>query len=173
MAEATTRGRRALFARLRGGAAQVRPPWSIDDADFTEVCKGTAACNACVQACPQTILTAGHAGYPIVDFARGACTFCGACVQACPEPCFQAEPRGKAWSLVAHVSQACVEQEGVSCRMCADACEADAIRFRPKLGGGSTVLIDRDACSGCGACLAPCPVNAISIAAPISIGAAT
>jgi ferredoxin-type protein NapF len=154
--------RRAVFARFRSGRAQLRPPWSRPEAAFTEAC---TQCGKCIAACPTRIITKGHAGYPIVDFANAACTFCGACADVCKDACFD-RGAGAPWSLKAKISSACVEPKGVACRMCADVCEPRAIRFRPKLGGGSTPTVGLDDCTGCGACLVPCPVNAITIAMP-------
>lgn len=99
----------------------------------------------------------------MVDFSRGACTFCAACAQACPEACFTTQRTGRPWALVAIVSTACIEAKGVACRLCEAGCEADAIRFRPRLGGGSHVTIDGTACTGCGACLPHCPVGALAV----------
>ena len=39
---------------------------------------------------------------------------------------------------------------------------AGAIRFRPTLGGVSQPELDRAACTGCSACVAPCPTHAIA-----------
>jgi ferredoxin len=43
-------------------------------------------------------------------------------------------------------------------------CEARAIAFPPRLGGCSLPQIDPARCTGCGACVAPCPTAAIEIA---------
>lgn len=160
--------RRAIFARLRGGPVQLRPPWSKAEGPFTDTC---TQCGKCIAACPTGILSKGHAGYPIVVFNGASCTFCGACVQACPEDCFEPVVARPAWGLKAAISPACVETKGVACRMCQEACDRDAIRFRPKLGGGSTPVVARADCTGCGACVGPCPVKAISIDLPESMEA--
>jgi ferredoxin-type protein NapF len=123
-------------------------------------------CHACLAACPTGVLAKGHAGYPIVVFAEARCTFCGACAQACDAGCFDRAGGRPPWPLKAGITRACVERKGVSCRMCQEVCEAGAIRFRPQLGGGSSPSIDVAACTGCGACVAPCPVEAVTITAP-------
>ncbi len=151
--------RRALFARLRGGPEQLRPPWTGNEDDFLEAC---TRCGKCVAACPTGLIAKGHAGYPIVEFSRASCTFCGACAEVCEPACISRAP-GPAWRLRARISQACVEPKGVTCRRCEEACDAAAIRFRPKLGGGATPSIDLELCTGCGACVAPCPVKAIAM----------
>lgn len=152
--------RRGLFARLRGGPEQLRPPWSRAEDVFVEAC---TQCGKCLAACPTGILTKGHAGYPIVDFTAAGCTFCGACATACEAGCFDREAAGRPWKLLARIAPSCVESKGVTCRMCEQACDAGAIRFRPKVGGGATAFILSGQCSGCGACVAPCPVKALSI----------
>lgn len=118
-----------------------------------------------MDACPTGLIATGHAGYPIVDFTPANCTFCGACREACSEGCFVSGASAP-WPLKAGISAACVETKGVSCRMCQDVCEAAAISFRPMIGGRSSPQIRTDDCTGCGACVAPCPVAAIAISNP-------
>jgi ferredoxin-type protein NapF len=65
---------------------------------------------------------------------------------------------------IASVSDACITQRDVECRICGEACDAGAIRFPPRLGGISRPLIDAERCTGCRDCVAPCPVQAISMA---------
>lgn len=158
----TAAARRALFAPLRGDSAQIRPPYTIDEEDFLERC---TRCGACLGACPTGLLTKGHGGFPIADFARGACTFCGACAKACTHGCLDLGAMPP-WALRATITQGCVERHKVTCRRCAETCPASAIKFSPILGGGSSPAILADRCTGCGACVSCCPVNAIAIAPP-------
>lgn len=65
--------------------------------------------------------------------------------------------------FVARIGSACVEPKGVSCRRCGEACDADAIRFRPIGGGIAAPTLSADACTGCGDCLSVCPTSAISL----------
>lgn len=153
--------RRALFNRLRGGQVQQRPPWSRGEQAFTDAC---TLCAKCIDICPTEILSKGIAGYPVVSFSAAHCTFCGKCADVCEADCFDRSGGRLPWSLAASITAACVEAKGVACRMCQEACERDAIRFRPKLGGGSIPSVDSLACTGCGACVTPCPVKAVSIA---------
>ncbi len=66
-------------------------------------------------------------------------------------------------TFLARISEACVEAKGVSCRRCGEACDADAIRFKPIGGGKAQALLSAGQCTGCGACLSVCPVNAIAL----------
>lgn len=64
---------------------------------------------------------------------------------------------------LAHIGAACVEPKGVACRRCGEACEADAISFRPLGRGMAAARLDAERCTGCGECLPVCPVSAISL----------
>lgn len=103
-------------------------------------------------------------GYPEVDFKRGECTFCGACATACKDGALpRAEGQAVPWSIKARIADTCLAQRGVECRICGDHCPVAAIRFSPRLGGPPLAEVVSGSCTGCGACVAPCPVNAISI----------
>lgn len=155
--------RRDLFNRFSGTATSMRPPWAVREAEFVEAC---TRCDACIRACPENIILRGSGGFPRLDFVRGGCTFCGDCAEACRDNAFLADRAGTApWALTAVVGQACLEHKGISCRACESWCEPRAIRFRPALGGRTDIRIEREACTGCGACVSTCPSRAITIAA--------
>ncbi len=65
---------------------------------------------------------------------------------------------------LARIGPECLAFRNVSCRNCGDACEEQAIRFRPVVMAAAQPEVDPDKCTGCGACVAPCPVQAIRIA---------
>jgi ferredoxin-type protein NapF len=102
---------------------------------------------------------------PYVDFARGGCTLCGGCADACVPQAILGGPPAPAWDLRAHISTACLESQGITCRVCETACDEAALRFQPMRGGRARVIVATDHCTGCGTCLATCPAGAISIAA--------
>ena len=58
------------------------------------------------------------------------------------------------------VTAECLARRGVECRVCADLCEPRALRFVPARGGIAQMRIDVERCTGCGDCIAPCPVGA-------------
>lgn len=151
--------RRFLRGRPRA-PAPLRPPWALPEGEFTDRC---SRCGDCLKACPTHILVPGEGGYPGVDFSRGECTFCGDCRTACPTGALA--PGEIPWRLTLSVAESCLPRSGVECRSCEDACEPAAIRFRPRLGGPSLPDIDLERCTGCGACVSPCPVGAISLKA--------
>ncbi|UCH75195.1 MAG: ferredoxin-type protein NapF [Rhodospirillales bacterium] len=147
----------------RGKADPIRPPWSLPEDRFTALC---STCGDCVDACPSSILVRGRGGYPEVNFGRGTCDFCGACADACADAC--AEPAfgprdGPPWQLAARFSSACLASQGITCRICAEWCDSRAIRFRLAVGGRALPEGDAAACTGCGACIAICPTQAVSL----------
>lgn len=155
-------GRRSF---LRGRFAPPRdailPPWTRPET-LAAACTG---CGACAEACPQAIVAMGAGQWPQVDFSGNECTFCGQCAEACPEPVF--DRTLPAFPHVAVIGQACFTVRGVVCQSCGDACPAGAIRFQPRLGGPARPSLDADRCTGCGACIATCPADAIAVAAPV------
>ncbi|MEH6584123.1 MAG: ferredoxin-type protein NapF [Halioglobus sp.] len=151
---------------LRGGSVsdELRPPWLADIASFTDSC---TRCGKCIELCPENIICAGDGGFPLVEFGLGECTFCGDCTNQCEAGLFHPAATGEypAWRHKALVSDHCLTNLGVMCRSCEDACEPMAIRF--PLAAGILVprpVIDIDACTGCGACVRPCPEQAIKMA---------
>jgi ferredoxin-type protein NapF len=153
---------RAQFLRgkFKGGQPAARPPWALAEDAFLEMC---SRCDACVGACPEGIIQRGRGGYPEVSFAHGACTFCEACVAACAPGALVRGSTSAPWTLRAVISSACLSAAGVTCRVCGEQCETSAIRFALAVGGVATPAVDATSCTGCGACVAPCPVAAIEV----------
>jgi len=153
--------RRGFFRGRPRPKAEIRPPWALPETEFIDRC---TRCNDCLKACPTQILIVGDGSYPTVDFSLGECTFCHDCVRSCqPKALLHHEPDQAAWPYKATIGEDCLPRQGVECRVCGDFCDARAIRFTPRLGGCAQPEIDAEKCTGCGACVAPCPVTAISI----------
>lgn len=155
--------RRRLFSR--GPKAVIntelpqRMPWLVDEQAFVSGC---TRCGRCLQACETSVIVQGEAGFPEVCFDNGECTFCGKCAEACPEPLFLSLQQ-KPWNQVAVISDRCLSLNAIECRSCGDMCEYAAIRFRLQAGGTAKPVLNVEDCTGCGACIRPCPVDAITI----------
>jgi ferredoxin-type protein NapF len=166
-------GRRAFLRgqNPRGSMVPCRPPWAMGEAHFIRAC---TRCGACVAACSTGLLAQGTGGFPEADFRRAHCTFCTDCAHACAEnarqsrqpPALDFSPGLPPWVLQVTISTACLPRQGVSCRSCEDNCEAGAIRFAPCQGYPAQPEITKSRCIGCGECVAPCPVHAISMQPP-------
>lgn len=137
----------------------VRPPYALPEARFAALCDG---CALCVPACPETVIRLDAARRPVLAFAHGECTFCDACVTACPTGALAPEG-ARPWTAKAEISGRCLAVGGVHCRGCGDVCPESAIRFVPRPDGRFLPAIDPAGCTGCGACVAPCPVDAVTV----------
>lgn len=132
-------------------------PWALPMEQFLDVCD---RCAACLPACPEAIIVRGDGGYPTVDFTKGGCSFCGDCATACSRGAFGTRD-GAPWTLTVRLTGSCLSSQGVACRVCGDFCEPRALSFALSAGGPMPPRIDPVSCTGCGACVAPCPVNAL------------
>ena len=149
--------------------AVLRPPWAVNESQFIETC---TRCDDCIEACPESILVRGDGGFPTVNFKQGECTFCAQCAQSCQIGAINIHnvkdnfSPDNAWDLDVVFSSKCLSLNAIVCRICGDSCEPHAIRFQLKVGGVSEPKITLDDCTGCGACLAICPVDAVQINKP-------
>jgi len=153
--------RRQFFSFNRNKETNItRPPWALEEEAFQDAC---TRCGDCIGVCPEKILIReGVNGFPRVDFQHGECTFCADCVQACPTTALS-HSQPSAWTITAYIGASCLAAQQVICTTCAEQCEAGAIRFTPVVGGAPQPEINPHACTGCGACVAPCPTQAIEV----------
>ena len=153
--------RQFLRGDFKTRRAPQRPPWALAEEPFLDAC---SRCGDCVPVCPTRIVVVVR-GYPELDFGQGECTFCGRCADACRDGALlRIAGQSVAWTIKAKIAESCLAQRGVECRVCGDPCAVTAIRFSPRLGGPPLPQVVRDSRTGCGACVAPCPVSAISLA---------
>lgn len=155
--------RRGFFRGRPRPKAENRPPWALPEIQFIDRC---TRCGECQKACPTQLITVGDGGYPSLDFSRAECTFCGDCAAICQPRALNRQPDVPPWALQAVISDGCLPKRGVECRTCGDFCDQQALRFLPRMGGSPIPDINLDRCTGCGACVAPCPTHAILILAP-------
>lgn len=140
-----------------GPATLPRPLGAWSEAVFAEACTG---CGDCARACPEHLIRRDAAGLAFMDVSQSACTFCGACTEACETGALDADTP---FPWRAQAGAGCLSASGVQCRACEDFCDERAIRFRLQTGGRALPEIDTDTCTGCGACIAPCPADAITL----------
>lgn len=152
--------RRALFkGRVKPANKLVRPPWLLSESLLLDQC---SQCGDCLRACPEVIIKLDADKLPQIDFSQGECTFCGECAKACSEPLFRdidTEP----WLNKALINNHCLTEQAVICQSCKDSCPTDAINLIFAVGKVPKPIVDYEACTGCGACIAPCPQQAITI----------
>ena len=149
--------KRSLFRAKRNISTDNLLPWIIDAKQFLDNC---TQCGDCLVACPENIIVKGDGGFPTVDFDLGECDFCGKCAGSCKEPIFT-EITETPWQKKALIDSTCLANQHIYCRSCAESCEAQALTFQ--IGISAVPQIDNDLCTGCGACVAPCPTKAIEV----------
>jgi ferredoxin-type protein NapF len=156
--------RQFLRGDFRGRKTVVRPPWAVSQNRFPSLCD---RCGHCRDACRARIILLTDSGYPQIDFKNGACSFCGDCARSCPTGALQKpETSSIPWGLQAQVSDRCLAFQGVVCLVCGEQCDARAISFLPGPTSAAVPAVDVDRCNGCGACVAPCPGQAVSMDYP-------
>tara|TARA_R110000772_G_scaffold58910_3_gene133512 strand:+ start:775 stop:1344 length:570 start_codon:yes stop_codon:yes gene_type:complete len=139
-----------------------RLPWA-DGPGIENSCTG---CGACVAACPENIIVLSENRKASVDFSKGECVFCEACAESCSEPVFinaALRAQRKPWIGSAFIDERCLSSRGITCQICKDQCPEAIISFPPVIGGAATPIVNAAGCTACGACLSPCPTEAIDI----------
>lgn len=151
-----------LRGDLSGTHCVIRPPWAVTEIEFTERCTG---CGDCIAVCPDRLIVAGRGRLPEMDFRRGGCDFCADCLVACKSRALipEADDGAGPWPLKATIQPHCLSLNAVVCRSCGEACDERAIGFKLEPGGVAVPTLDPVQCSGCGACFAVCPIQAIKL----------
>lgn len=141
--------------------APVRPPGALPEATFLTTCE---RCHACIEACPNRVLTpitgCGEAvdTTPQMAFVDGYCKRCRACADACSSGALRREVEGSAANpgIAEVIADHCLNQAGFAmCLSCQEHCPESAIDLRHL--GLPTVEASR--CTGCGACAFVCPTT--------------
>ncbi len=188
MAEIT----RMQFLRgdLKGDKTPFRPPWAIPEQYFVDFC---TRCDQCIEACFDELIIKGRGGYPQMDFNRGGCDFCEDCLNVCDAGALKKLPLSgdlpannnnsnkrealsesadeassesflPPWHIKASIDlNNCFSMNATICRSCGESCDDEAIKFNLKLGGIAEPVLNTETCTGCGACLSVCPVQAVKL----------
>ena len=186
-------GSLALFrlnpVRETGAAGLVRPPGSVEEAEFLRRC---VKCGECMKVCitnglQPTFMQAGFEGIwsPILVPTIGYCEFnCTLCGQVCPTDAIEELPlevKQKRKIGLAFVDQnRCLPYAfGINCIVCEEHCPTSpkAIKFEPRViskpeGDFELKLpvVDPEVCTGCGICEYYCPVGEKAAIRVSSIG---
>ena len=160
--------RRELFQGFRKKPApevDCKPeilPWMFDRS-ILENCTG---CGDCVAACPENVIQINGNNRATVDFQKGECIFCSECADVCRENVFLS-PEGRKetppWNAQIDIAKTCLAFDEIVCQACRDHCMEKVISFPPVMGATARPNLDLESCTGCGACVASCPTEAITI----------
>lgn len=160
-------GGRALGAGKR--ETVIRPPGAAEEDQFGGLC---VRCGSCVAACPSRILRpdpgkAGLGGWlaPVADFSDDYCREdCARCVAVCPSGALErlSAEQKRRWVMgVARLDlDLCLLAAGGECTACITRCPYGALSVGSSDGGfSSEPVLDKDLCTGCGACEVYCPAE--------------
>jgi ferredoxin-type protein NapG len=150
------------------GKRLIRPPGSIVEDSFIEVC---IRCGACAQKCPTGAIVLAtlndgfkELGTPKIDALRGPCERIqgrceeGAlCERICPTGAIQRVSREdiKTGSAVINTDR-CIAWTGGSCLVCYEVCP---VRDAISLIDETRPVFRSDLCVGCGRCVYACPAQ--------------
>jgi MauM/NapG family ferredoxin protein len=183
----------ALFrlnpVRATGESDLIRPPGSVEEAEFLRRC---IKCGECMKVCitnglQPTFLQAGFEGLwspflvPRIGYCEFNCTLCG---QVCPTDAIEklepGEKKQKKIGLAFIDQNRCLPYAfGINCIVCEEHCPTSpkAIRFESKMSAGDDgvkelklpVMVP-EVCIGCGICEFYCPVGETAAIRVSSVG---
>ncbi len=173
--------RSLLHARLT--SRLIRPPGALPEASFLATC---LRCDRCIKACPSgclqpAILESGVNGFwtPRVVPRVGACEKnCNLCGRACPTGAIrnlslEEKSYAKMGTAAVDRSRCLAWERDKHCLVCDEACPYDAINaVKDPTGMGQALRpsVNAEACVGCGACEARCPLEGPAAIQVFSIG---
>lgn len=158
------RKRRLLLQGRNLNENVIRMPWVKKGTAFTDMC---TRCEKCIDVCPSSILQVADGGFPEVNFSHGECFFCTDCINCCSVDMFDLE-QDNPWTVKATISTSCLNNQTTYCRSCAESCGSEALLFEFSTSIFVSPIVANDTCTGCGACISNCPVDAIRMKADVS-----
>jgi MauM/NapG family ferredoxin protein len=175
--------------REAGAADLIRPPGSVEEAEFLRRC---VKCGECMKVCitnglHPTFMQAGFEGIwsPVLVPRIGYCEFnCTLCGQVCPTDAIEElslEVKQKRKIGLAFVDRnRCLPYAfGISCIVCEEHCPTSpkAIEFESRMIAAADgemelklPLVDPEVCTGCGICEHVCPVGESAAIRVSSVG---
>ena len=147
-----------------GDARYLRPPGALPEEEFLSTCTTSGRC---VEACPIAAIRPAWSGdprldrKPVIEARLQACVVCEdlACMQVCPSGALEPRPREEIRMGTAVVDlDTCVRSQGEDCQICVDKCPIGPRAIDvPELGG--EIVVNAEACVGCGVCEMYCPTD--------------
>lgn len=141
----------------------IRPPGALLESKFTKLC---SRCGECIKACPyialQPVINASEfdRGTPCLRVGTSYCRFCAdfPCINACQTGALILKEGPRKIGTAVPQRSKCLRVQDVGCDACKKICDKTfkAISFA---GKNQEPAIDKNVCSGCGACLVVCPVT--------------